>query len=442
MGDAHLQEGNYRPVSLTSTICKVAEHIICSHVRDLLDEHQILSDANHGFRQGHSCETQLLLTTLDLLKHHDRRHQVDVGILDFSKAFDTVPHRRLISKLCLYRIDERILLWIQAFLSDRRQLVLCDGVKSQFAPVTSGVPQGTVLGPLLFLLHINDLPSVVDPNTSVRLFADDALVYRVINTIQDQVTLQQDFARLEGWAKAWGRVFNASKCYVMHIHRGNSTESYFYQICWEFLSPVTNEKYLGVHITQDLIWSLHIDRVATKASQKLGFIRRNQRGAPAQCKQLAYIALVHSGMEYASTIWDPHINVHSNKLEKIQRRAARWATSQYSHRTSVTSLMDQLKWQPLEDRRCIQRLAVLYKILHHKVAVPMSSIDLVYNSKPARGKDTNQSRLQITRASTDEFRKPFGIQTVKDWNALPQSTISAAEGCEASFKSQLSGSNP
>ena len=237
-------------------------------------------------------------------------------------------------------------------------------------------------------------------------------------------------------------VFNASKCYVMHIHRGNSTKSYFYQICGEFLSPVTNEKYLGIHITQDLSWSLHIDRVATKASQKLGFIRRNLRGAPTQCKQLAYIALVRSGMEYASTIWDPHINVHSNKLEKIQRRAARWATSQYSHRTSVTSLMDQLKWQPLEDRRRIQRLAFLYKILHHKVAVPMSSIDLVYNSRPARGKDTNQSRLQITRASTDQFRKSFGIQTVKDWNALPQSTISAAEGSEASFKSQLSRSNP
>ena len=433
---------SYRPVSLTSIICKVAEHIICSHVRDHLDEHQILSDAHHGFRQGHSCETQLLLTTHDLLKHHDHRHQVDVGILDFSKALDTVPHRRLISKLRLYRIDGRILLWIQAFLSDRRQLVLCDGVKSQFVPVTSGVPQGTVLGPLLFLLHINDLPSVVDPNTPVRLFADDALVYRVINTIQDQVTLQQDLARLEGWAKAWGMVFNASKCYVMHIHHGNSTKSYFYQICGEFLSPVTNEKYLGVHITQDLNWSLHIDRVATKASQKLGFIRHNLRGAPAQCKQLAYIALVRSGMEYASTIWHPHTNVHSNKLEKNQRRAARWATSQYSHRTSVTSLMDQLKWQPLEDRRRIQRPAFLYKILHHKVAVPMSSIDLVYNPRPARGKDTNQSRLQITRASTDQFRKSFGIQTVKDWNALPQSTISAAEGSEASFKSQLSGSNP
>ena len=192
----------YCPVSLTSIICKVTEHILYSRVPDHLDKHQILSDANLGFRQGHFCETQLLLTTHDLLKHHDRLHEVDVGILDFSKAFNNVQHRRLINKLHLYRIGGRILHWIQAFLSDRQQLVLCHGVKSQFSPVTSGAPQGNVLGPLLFLLHINDLPSVVDPNTSVRLFSDDALVYWVINTIQDQVIFQQDFARLKGWDKA------------------------------------------------------------------------------------------------------------------------------------------------------------------------------------------------------------------------------------------------
>ena len=109
-------------------------------------------------------------------------------------------------------------------------------------------------------------------------------------------------------------MFNASKCYLMHIHRGILTKSYFYQMCGEFPSPVTNGKYLGIHITQGLSWSLHIDRMVTKALQKLEFIRRNLRGAPAQCKQLAYIALVRPRVEYASTIWDPHINVYSNKL--------------------------------------------------------------------------------------------------------------------------------
>ena len=181
----HIDPTNYCPVSLTSIICKVAEHIICSGVCDHLHQHQILS-ANHGFCQGHSCKTQLLLTTHDLLKHHDHRHQVDVGILDFSKAFDSVPHRSLISKLRLYGIEGGILHWI--FYS-----------MAAFFPAVH--------------IYINDLPSVVDPNTSVSLFADDVLVYRVINTIQD-------FARLERWAKALGMVFSASKYYVKHIHHG------------------------------------------------------------------------------------------------------------------------------------------------------------------------------------------------------------------------------
>ena len=188
---------NYRPVSLTCIVCKLAEHILCTHIRGHLDDKGVLTPANHGFRKDHSCETQLLLTTHELLKYRDAKRQVDIGILDFSKAFDTVPHKRLLNKLRLYGIHGSVLRWIESFLTNRRQLVVCDGVKSEYSPVTPGVPQGTVLGPLLFLLYINDMPSVVDSGTSVRLFADDALVYRVINNIEDQVVLQQDLTRPE-----------------------------------------------------------------------------------------------------------------------------------------------------------------------------------------------------------------------------------------------------
>ena len=121
-------------------------------------------------------------------------------ILNFSKALDTVPHNRLLRKLRIYGVEGEVLQWIAAFLNNRQQQVLCDGVKSRRTEVTSGVPQGTVLGPLLFLLHVNDMPSVIDPGTTMRLFADDALIYRVITTIQDQVTLQQDLDRLQRWA--------------------------------------------------------------------------------------------------------------------------------------------------------------------------------------------------------------------------------------------------
>ena len=203
---------NYRPVSLTCISCKLLEHILCTHIRSHLDRHNILTPCNHGFRSRHSCETQLLLTTHDIINRRETSKQVDVAILDLSKAFDTVPHKRLLNKLTLYGINGNIHRWISSFLTHRRQQVVIDGAQSSEEPVLSGVPQGTVLGPLLFLLHLNDLPSVLDPGTVCRLFADDCLLYRNIRSIADQLQLQQDLLNLEKWAANWGMKFNAKKC--------------------------------------------------------------------------------------------------------------------------------------------------------------------------------------------------------------------------------------
>ena len=159
------------------------EHVLWSHIRGHLDAHEILFDTSHEFRARHNTDTQLLLTTYDLLYQCDQGHSVDIAILDFSKAFDTVPHRRLFGKLEYYGITGDLLRLIEGFLLGRKQVVLVDGVKSAEEDVISGVPQGTVLGPFLFLLHINGMPSVLDTTTSCRLFADDSLVNRVINSI-------------------------------------------------------------------------------------------------------------------------------------------------------------------------------------------------------------------------------------------------------------------
>ena len=209
-----------------------------------------------------------------MLKHIDQGKQVDVLILDFSKAFDTVPHRRLLGKLEHYGVRDNLLRWCESFLVGRFQSVLVDGVKSAEESVLSGVPQGTVLGPLMFLLYINDLPSRVNIDTRCRLFADDCLLYRIIDGLEDQVQLQSDLRELEQWAADWGMQFNPSKCHVLSANKRSHHHQYFYELCGVVLKSVESEKYLGVTLSSDLSWSSHITAICTKANQKLGFIKR------------------------------------------------------------------------------------------------------------------------------------------------------------------------
>ena len=269
---------NYRPVSLTCVACKIMEHIICTHVRGHLDRHGILSRVQHGFRSMYSCETQLVTTLQDLFTIRDKGIQVDITILDFSKAFDKVPHKRLIHKLHHYGIQGPICHWIESFLCGRTQRVMVEGEFSSQADVTSGVPQGTVLGPLLFLLFINDLPSVIDPDTRCRLFADDCLVYREIRSLQDQLQLQKDLDHLEQWSKQWGMAFNAKKCSVMTISRSQPLK--MYQLNNTILAQVDCCTYLGITISNQLSWTEQATACAKKANARLGFLRRNLKGCP------------------------------------------------------------------------------------------------------------------------------------------------------------------
>jgi len=233
------------------------------------------TDRQHGFRSRRSCETSLLTTINDLTSTLEINHQFDLVLPDFSKAYDNVPHNRLLYKLDHYGIRVSTHLCIKTILTNRTQEVMVDGCKSGQVYVSSGVPQGTVLVPLLFLLYINAMSSHISPGTSLKRFADDAMLYRKINNHTDQDNLQHDLDRLTDWEQTWEMTFNPSKCEIMHITRSKSPIDIPYTIHDESLRAVPVATHLGLDISNNLSWNPYINKIVNKANNKLGFIKRN-----------------------------------------------------------------------------------------------------------------------------------------------------------------------
>ena len=246
---------------------------------------------------------------------------MDAILLDFSKAFDKVPHQRLLLKLRHYGIRGNLLDWIEDFSSERTQEVLVEGQHSSSAKVTSGVPQGTVMGPLLFLVFINDQPECV--KSTPRLFADDCLLYRPIRSKADSEELQADLHvdKLQKWENNWLMSFNPNKCEVIHITNKRKQLTSDYYIHGKKLVTVPSAKYLGLHFQNN-----HIDTITKKANSSTAFLNRNLKGCPPSVKERCYTALVHPLVEYASTV-SPHTAANINKIEQVQRRDARFVNN-------------------------------------------------------------------------------------------------------------------
>lgn len=421
---------NYRPISLTCILCKVLEHIVASNLVKHCTKYDILYDFQHGFREGRSCETQLVQLIHDIAHNMDQGHQTDLILLDFSKAFDKVNHPKLLHKLHQHGIQNNNLAWIKSFLNGRSQSVVLDGYSSSEASVTSGVPQGSVLGPILFLLYINDLPENI--KSSVRLFADDTAVYLTIKNQTDCDSLQKDLDILQVWEKTWDMEFNPSKCEVLHISKSHNPIISNYKLHGEILKPTTNAKYLGVTISNNLNWNQHIQNITSKANRTLGFIKRNIKTKHQGIRTTAYNALVRPQLEYASCVWNPHTQSNIQQVEKVQRRAVRWVANDYSRHSSVTEMQQALGWRSLEDRRLSTCLTMFHKIVYCHVAVPLPS----YIRKPIRQlrHSHSQSFIQL-HSNTDAYKFSFFPAIIPLWNHLPSNVVSVAE--TSAFKKAL-----
>ncbi len=238
------------------------------------------------------------MTIHDLAEGLQRGGQIDAILLDFSKAFDKVAHKRLLYKLDHYGVRGNTLNWIRSFLSGRTQKVVCEGHRSESADVISGVPQGTVLGPLLFLLYLNDIASTVQ--STPRLFADDCLLYRQINSPQDAIQLQNDLDNLQVWEQQWSMSFNPDKCEVIRITQKRNIIDTEYTIHGTKLNIVKSAKYLGVNIDSKLNFNNHIDTISKKANSIRAFVQGQGYSLHNSRETFARVRLIDLGPSYSA----------------------------------------------------------------------------------------------------------------------------------------------
>ena len=449
---------NYRPISLTSIICKLLERIIVDCIIKHLTDNNIYDKRQHGFTKKRSTVTNLLEALnvwSEALSHH---LPVDVIYLDLEKAFDKVPHHRLTLQLKRYGIRGDLLSWIERFLSNRKQLVKVGDQQSSESMVTSGVPQGSVLGPVLFLIYVSDISGLV--KNFVSLFADDTKLYTYLLEEADDadrytpLSVQRDINMVAHWSERMQMNFNIDKCHSLHMGSNNTKHQYTipkqsdtvsrknccsYTYTFHNLSQVANEKDLGVTVDEELKFKKHIEDKISTANKMLGIIRHTFKHLDNRSFCMLYKSLVRPHLEYASVIWSPHTKQYQEMIEKVQRRA--------------TKLLPDLKNLPYDDRLKILKLPTpkyrrlrndllhLYKLSHNMVEMDQDT----YCKKCTHNTLMLQKSLRTsTRGHEYKYQihhhpgirnRFITARALSYWNSLPNTTVNSPS--INSFKNNL-----
>ena len=406
--------GNYRPVSLTSVVGKVLERIIRDRIYDHLERNKLIGDSQHGFVRGKSCLTNLIEFFEKVTKEVDKGKAVDVVYMDFSKAFDKVPHGRLLQKIRMHGIEGDLAVWIENWLADRRQRVVVDGKYSSWSSVTSGVPQGSVLGPLLFVIFINDLDEGVEG--WVSKFADDTKVGGVVDSEDGCYSLQRDIDRLHSWAERWQMEFNAEKCEVIHF--GKSNRAIEYRANGRTLGSVDEQRDLGVYVHRSLKVGTQVDKVVKKAYGVLAFIGRGIEFRSRDIMLQLYKTLVRPHLEYCVQFWSPHYKKDVEALERVQRRFTRMLPGMVGR--SYEERLRDLRLFSLERRRLRGDLIETYKMIRGLDRVDSESLFPRMGMSTTRG---HSFKLRGDIYRTDVRGRFFTQRVVKVWNALPATVV-------------------
>ena len=298
-------------------------------------------------------------------------------------------------------------------------MVVMDGEKSFPCDVLSGVPQGTVLGPILFLIFINDIGERL--NSNINLFADDCALHRNIRSEEDSYILQNDLKMLYDWTKRWKMEFNVSKCYSLTVTLNKNKIQTNYRINEELVENVNSYKYLGVYISSKMQWNETVDHMVSKANSTLGLLKRNFSACSSGIKEKLYLSLVRPKLEYSCEVWSPSSMELKQRIEMVQRNAARFVAGNYNRRSSVTDMLGCLNWETLESRRTCLQLKLLHKMFTCQVALKLSDFFQINHCRYLR--HSHSKKLMQKFARVDVVKNSFFYCVIPKWNSLPEHII-------------------
>ena len=420
---------NYRPVSLLCILCKILESIITPQIVQHIKTNHLACSQQHGFTKGRSTTTNLLEALNIWSEAMMHGIPVDILFLDYSKAFDTVPHRRLMKQIESFGIYGQALQWINSFLSNRRQQVRANGEVSDFRPVESGVPQGSILGPVLFTIFVNDIPAELE--TIISMYADDTKLYYALTSDSSINALISDLRKLEDWANIMQMKFHPAKCKVMHMGKDNPKKDYQMKSSdgkLHTLEETEVEKDLGVQVDNKLKFSQHIQTKVNKANKILGCLKHTFKFLNKEVLGMLYKALVRPHLEYASTVWSPQLKRDQDSIERVQRRATK-LVPELKH-LPYTARLQHLKLPTLAYRRRRADLIETYRIITHQHSVNTDCLCSKCPNKHMLELSTNthtrghKYKLK-THLATGARKQFITTRVTADWNKLSESTVTA-----------------
>ena len=352
---------NHRPVSLLNSESKVFERLVFKHLFNHLRDNNILTPLQSGFIPGDSTVNQLTFLYNTFCRALDEGKEIRVVFCDIKKAFDRVWHAGLLHKLHTCGISGTLLDWFKDYLSQRRQMVVLPGVFSDWAYTYAGVPQGSVLGPLLFLIYINDI--VKDIGSNIRLFADDTSLYIVVTDPDTSAELlTSDLVKIEDWAEKWLVTFQPPKTNSLVISRKVNKPAHpplFMQN--QQIKEVDSHKHLGLYFSNDGTWHHQIQYIKDKAWTRIITMRKLKFKLDRKSLEIIYTAFIRPILEYGDVVWDNCAQYEKDELEKIQHEAARIATGT-TRLISINNLYNEIKWDSLQKRRNDHKLSLFFKI--------------------------------------------------------------------------------